>query len=43
MSQQDVDNGRLVAEISVNVSVSIQRLNVTLTRTGSSVRLGRAA
>jgi phage tail sheath protein FI len=43
MTQDDLDNGRLVAEITVDVSVSIQRLDVTLTRNGSRITLERAA
>jgi uncharacterized protein len=43
MTQDDIDNGRLVAEITVDVTVSIQRLDVTLTRNGSRITLERAA
>jgi hypothetical protein len=43
MTQDDIDNGRLVAEVTVDVSVSIQRLDVTLTRNGSRITLERAA
>jgi hypothetical protein len=43
MTQDDLDNGRLIAVITVNLSVSIQRIDVTLTRTGSSIGLERAA
>lgn len=43
MSQDDIDNGRLVAMITVNVGVSIQRLDVTLTRTGGRITAEHAA
>lgn len=43
MSQADIDNGRLIASITVRIAASIQRIDVTITRTGSSVSLERAA
>lgn len=43
MTQDDVDAGRLVVVVEIAVAVSIQRINVVLTRTGDTVTLERAA
>jgi len=43
MTQDDLDAGRLVVIVEVATAVSIQRINVVLTRTGDTVTLERAA
>lgn len=43
MTQDDIDAGRLIAQIELAVSVAIQRIEVVLTRTGNAVTLERAA
>jgi hypothetical protein len=43
MSQDDLDAGRVIAEVDVSLTTSIQRISVVVTRSGSSATLERAA
>ncbi len=43
MTQDDLDGGRAIAEVVVSLTVSIQRINVTMTRTGGHAARERAA
>jgi hypothetical protein len=43
MTQDDLDAGRLIAEVEIALTVSIQRINLVLTRTADGVSLERAA
>lgn len=43
MSQDDLDAGRLIVVVEIALAVSIQRIQVVLTRTGDTVKLERAA
>jgi uncharacterized protein len=42
-SQNDLDDGRVVVEVTVSLTVSIQRINVVVTRNGGEATLERAA
>jgi len=43
MSQADIDAGRTIVSVDIALTVSLQRINVVLTRTPDGINLERAA
>jgi phage tail sheath protein FI len=42
-TQDDIDNGRVIAQVTLSCAVSIQRLDVVITQRGSTAMQGQAA